>query len=109
MSLVVAIIAAGVALWQGMISKQQLDMARSSESKTEKALDEVRQLSRENRDLIAGVKKEIEDRITRILDQRLENQAQSDEMANKFAEQFMGQMFTGVVPPADPEEQNKKR
>ncbi|MGK9527400.1 hypothetical protein O6482_25040, partial [Salmonella enterica subsp. enterica] len=52
-------------------SKEQLDLARDSEVRTQSALDEIRRLSQENRDLAAGVKSDIDTRINKFLDQQV--------------------------------------
>lgn len=69
--LVVAVVAVGVSVWQGRMSKQQLDLAEKSEGRTERALEEIRTLSRENRDLASTMKSDIDDRINKFLDHQL--------------------------------------
>lgn len=114
LGLVVALVAVGVSLWQGrmskeqlVMSKQQLDLARESEGRTEHALEEIRTLSRENRDLAAGVKSDIDDRINKFLDQQLDrmkqeaaSKARDDEMASEMTKGLMGglgAMFTKAM------------
>lgn len=118
LGLVVALVAVGVSLWQGrmskeqlVMSKQQLEMARDSEGRTERALEEIRTLSRENRDLAAGVKSDIDGRINKFLDQQLDrlkqeaaSKARDDEMASEMAKDFMGglgAMFTRAMEDPD--------
>lgn len=111
--LIVAIVAVGVSVWQGRMSKEQLALAKESEGRTERALEEIRTLSRENRDLAAGVKSDIDGRINKFLDQQLDRmrqetaaKARDDEMASEMTKQFMGglgAMFTGALEGADEE------
>lgn len=110
LGVVIAVVAVGVAVWQGRMSKDQLEMskeqlglARDSEGRTERALEEIRTLSRENRDLAAGVKSDIDGRINKFLDQQLDRMRQEsaskdrdDQMSSEFTKQFMEQMFGGT-------------
>ena len=75
-SLVVAVVAAGVAIWQGVSSHRQLDLARHTEGETRRALEEIRDLSRDNRATATEIKGAIDERITKILDLRLEAERQ---------------------------------
>ncbi|WP_270409155.1 hypothetical protein [Brachybacterium paraconglomeratum] len=101
--IVVAVVAVGVAVWQGRMSKEQLDLARDSEGRTQSALDEIRRLSQENRDLAAGVKSDIDTRINKFLDQQLArleqetvSKARDDQMSSAMTEKIMGQMLSGL-------------
>jgi hypothetical protein len=98
-SLGVALVAAVVAVWQGILSKKQLRLATQTQDKTEAALDEIRTLARENKTLTENIKSDIDTRITTILDIRNENERQSNAMGNRFTEQLLGQMFTGLQAP----------
>lgn len=111
--IVVAVVAVGVAVWQGRMSRDQLELARDSEGRTERALEEIRKLSQENRDLVAGVKSDIDTRINKFLDQQLgrldqeaASRARDDQMSSAMAEKFFGQMFEGMgmARPTDDEE-----
>lgn len=100
---VVSVIAVAVAVWQAHISKSQLELAKDSEGRTEKALEEIRNLSRENRDLAAGMKSDIDNRINRFLDQQLRGlerdaaaKAQDDERVSQMTEEFMKKFFGGT-------------
>ena len=101
--IVVAVVAVGVAVWQGRMSKEQLDLARDAEGRTQSALDEIRRLSQENRDLAAGVKSDIDNRINKFLDQQLArleqetvSKARDDQMSSAMTEKIMVQMFSGL-------------
>lgn len=41
-AVVVAVVAVAVAFWQGWTSKQQLDLAKETEARTERTLDEIK-------------------------------------------------------------------
>lgn len=96
----IAVVAVGIAFWQGWTSKQQLDLAKDTEARTEKALDEIKRETAETRRLSQDIKANIDDRITKILDNKLaaEQQSQansraiSDAMTQKFMEGLMGGM-----------------
>lgn len=107
-SLAVACVAAIVAVWQGVIGRRQLKLAEQTEGRTEAALDEIRVLSRENKALAESIKNEIDQRITRLLDLRIDSERQSNEMSNQMAGEFMKQVFggmaDGVVPDPEAEE-----
>lgn len=82
-SLVGAVIAAGVAIWQGVSSHRQLDLARRTEDETKRARQEIRDLSRDIRTTATEIKSTIDERITKILDLRLD--AERQEMEAKRA------------------------
>lgn len=109
-SLAIAVIAAGVAIWQGVSSHRQLDLARRTEKDTKEALTEIRDLSRENRATTTEIKSAIDERITKILDLRLEaerqvleSQRQEEEAkrastakGGEMAERFFGWVGKGL-------------
>ena len=70
-SLTVALVATGIAVWQGQLSRRQLELARETQGKTEDALKEIRDLTAETRHLTREVKTSIDDRITRIIDREV--------------------------------------
>lgn len=109
-SLLVAITAVSVAVWQGRTSKSQLDLAkeqlglaRSSEGETKAALQEIRDISRDSKLTIADLKSSIDERINKILDSKLENEKQSAAMSNEMGQAFMKSIFSGLIPPSGPE------
>lgn len=113
--IVIAVVAVGVSFWQGRMSKQQLDLARDSEGRTERALEEIRDLSRQNRDLVSEVKSDIDGRINKFLDQQLSrieqenaSKALGDQMSNAMAEKFMGKIVEGMVAGLSPEDDGQK-
>lgn len=90
---VVAIIAVIIAIWQAQISKSQLTLARDVEKRTTEALKEIRDISRDNQKSIDGIKKEIDDRVTKFIDTVTEDRRKSNEMSNTFAEEMMKGIF----------------
>lgn len=125
-SLVVAVIAAGVAIWQGVSSHRQLDLARRTEGETRRALEEIRDLSRDNRATATEIKGAIDERITKILDlrleaerQELESQRQEEEAKRastakgaEMADRFFGWLGKGVdeqMKKTDAEQEASKR
>jgi uncharacterized protein HemX len=105
-SLVVAVIAAGVAIWQGVTSQRSLDAARLTEERTDRALEEIRRLSQENQAIVSEIKSEIDTRITRILDLKLDNERKSADMSSQFSAELIKGMFGGMFggqPGQDPQ------
>lgn len=106
-ALVVAVVSVGVAVWQGLLSRKQLSLARETERRTSDALEEVRRVTGETKQLTADVKSNIDERITRILDNKLaseqQSQAASAAMSQALTQQLLGQMFKGSTPPSPPQ------
>lgn len=91
-ALVVAVVSALVAIWQGVMARDQLKSAKDTEGRTERALEEIRTLSRQSDQTLTDLKRDINDRITKILDQRIANDQQGQEMGARFMEE----MFKGL-------------
>jgi len=91
-ALVVAVISALVAIWQGVMARDQLKSAKDTEARTERALDEIRTLSRQSDQTLSDLKRDINDRITKILDQRIAN----DQQGQEFGAMFMGKLMEGL-------------
>ena len=102
-SLVVAVVAVAIAVWQGRLSKSQLKLAQDTTATTERSLSEIRDLARDNEKTVRDIKSSIDERITRILDTRLDAEqqelrakAQKDEESSAMAKSMMsglGKMF----------------
>jgi len=92
-SLVVAVVAVGIAVWQGALSKRQLNLAQQTQGKTEDALREIRELARDNKQLTETIKRDIDQRITDILDLRNENERQSNELGQLFGRELIKSMI----------------
>jgi len=88
-ALVVAVLSAGIAVWQGITSRSQLSLARLTEGRTNDALEEIRRVSRETRDLTENVKSSIDERISRMLDLKFEADAQSQATSKMVTDVFM--------------------
>lgn len=73
----ISIIAVIVAMWQAHLSKQQLEAARDTERRTEQTLTEIRIATSETRHAVEEIKRNIDDRITHILDEKLKAEADS--------------------------------
>lgn len=103
-ALVVAIISALVAIWQGMLSRRQLDLAKETEGRTAAALDEIRRVTAETRQTTNEVKQNIDERITKILDSKLLAEQQSTAQSQQFGNMFMEKLMEGLGgnPPAQP-------
>lgn len=81
-SLAVAASAAVIAIWQAQLSKQQLALAQATTADADRSLSEIRDLARSNEMAVSDIKSAIDERITRILDLRLE--AEKQELAIKM-------------------------
>lgn len=81
-SLAVAVLAAAIAVWQAQLSKQQLELARDTTAAADRTLNEIRDLARSNESTVSDIKSAIDERITRILDLRLE--AEKQELVTKM-------------------------
>lgn len=102
-ALIVALISVGIAFWQGSISKEQLRLARETEGRTERALENIQAVTAETRALSQAVKDSIEDRITKILDSRLAAEQQSQSTSAQMTTAFMQKLFDGMgKKPTDP-------
>lgn len=67
LGLVVAVIAAAVAIWQGVMAKQQLELARMAESNTTRTLSEIKDVSRDTLASVRQVEKDFDQRIDQFL------------------------------------------
>ncbi|POH57106.1 hypothetical protein [Arthrobacter glacialis] len=106
-SLIVAVTAVAIAVWQGRLSKEQLDLATETTAKTEQSLAEIRDLARDNEKSVSEIRTALDERITRILGLRLD--AEKQELATKArrddegaemamsAMKRMGSMFMSAV------------
>ncbi|MCZ4301558.1 hypothetical protein [Microbacterium oxydans] len=101
----IALVSVGVAFWQGSLSKQQLQLAKDTEQRTERTLDDIRKETAETRRVAQDIKSNIDERITKILDSKLAaeqgSQQQNAAMSQKLMEAFMsGLTKNSQTPPA---------
>ncbi|UBQ02745.1 hypothetical protein [Curtobacterium sp. TXMA1] len=105
-ALIVALVSVAIAIWQGVMARDQLKLARDTEGRTERALEEIRTLSRQSDQTLADLKRDINERITKILDQRIANDAQGQEFGAMLMQQMLGgfgQSQGQQQPPQGPE------
>lgn len=88
-AVVIAVVAVAVAFWQGWTSREQLKLARSTETQVEKTLDEIRRETAETRRLSQDIKANIDDRINRILDSKLAAEQQSQATSKSISDVLM--------------------
>lgn len=102
-ALIVAVISAAIAIWQGVLSRKQLALAEDTEGRTTAALEEIKKVTAETRQLTNDIKQNIDERITRILDNKLlaeqQSAAQSQQISSMFAQKLFESM--GMTPPAE--------
>lgn len=103
LGLIVAVIAAGVAIWQGVMAKQQLELARLAESNTTRTLSEIKDVSRDTLASVRQVEKDFEQRIDKFLahqmkDLDLQLRAKESEQQQKEHDAQQGaEMAAGVM------------
>lgn len=97
-ALVVALASVGVAFWQGSISREQLRLARDTEQRTERALDDIRKATAETRQITQDVKNSIDSQITKILDSKIAAETSSQGMG----QEFLKAMLSGIKPSEPP-------
>jgi signal recognition particle GTPase len=106
-ALVLAGVSAALAFWQASISKEQLRLARETEQRTERTLESINKSTSETRQAVQDVKNSIEDRITKILDSRLEDeknrQTTSANISAVLTEKLMEAFTPKSQPPKAPE------
>lgn len=96
LALVIAVVSVAVALWQGFISKQQLQLARDTEKRTEDTLTEIRKETGETRRVAQDIKSNIDERITKILDSKLAAEQQSQAASAQMSQMFTQKLFEGL-------------
>lgn len=114
LGLMVAVVAAGVAIWQGVMAKQQLELARVAEGNTTRTLEEIKDVSRDTLASVRQVEKDFDQRIDLFLAHQMKEldlqlrakeseQQQKDEEARQGAAMaqsamaFMGGLFKDAV------------
>lgn len=96
LTIILSVFALGISLWQGFLSKQQLDQAKETKSDTEKLLDEIKSKVQKIETLSDETRKDVKDQIAKLIDQQnenfktlLSNPVKSQE--NEMMMQIMGQ------------------
>ena len=95
-ALAVGLVSVGVAFWQGRISKQQLDLAKDTERRTEDTLKEIREATGETRRIVQDVKDNIDDRITKIIDSRIQSDQAKDASSTAITKMFMEGLMKSI-------------
>jgi len=72
-TIILAIIAVIIALWQGYLSKIQLDESKRTKSETEKLLDEIHLKVNKIEDISDETRKDVKEQISRLIDKQDEN------------------------------------
>ena len=88
-ALVVGLVAVGVAVWQGRISRQQLELAKDTERRTEDTLKDIRTATDETRRIVQDVKDNIDERITKIIDSRIQSDQTKEASSSAITQMFM--------------------
>lgn len=72
-SIVLTIIAVLIAIWQGMLSKSQLEQSKQTKSETEKLLEEIKLRVHKIELTSDETRKDVKDQVARLIDKQDEN------------------------------------
>lgn len=72
-TIILSLIAIGIAIWQGYLSKQQLEESKKTKSDTEKLLDEIRSKVYRIEVLTDENRKDVKEQIAKLIDKQDEN------------------------------------
>lgn len=72
-TLIVSIVAILIAIWQGLLSKQQLEQARQTKSDTERLLDEIKGKVYKLEAISDETRKDVKEQISKLIDKQDEN------------------------------------
>lgn len=72
-TIVLSVIALLIALWQGMLSKNQLEQAKQTKSDTEKLLDDIKQKVNRVEVISDETRKDVKEQIGKLIDKQDEN------------------------------------
>lgn len=95
-SIIIAIIALLVAVWQGFLSKQQLEQAKETKSDTEKLLDEINSKVQKIETLTDETRKDVKEQISKLIDKQDENMKT---LLNNPAKSEQNQMMMQLLAP----------
>lgn len=95
-SIIIAIIALLVAIWQGFLSKQQLEQAKETKSDTEKLLDEINSKVQKIETLTDETRKDVKEQISKLIDKQDENMKT---LLNNPAKSEQNQMMMQLLAP----------
>lgn len=95
-SIIIAIIALLVAVWQGFLSKQQLEQAKETKSDTEKLLDEINSKVQKIETLTDETRKDVKEQISKLIDKQDENMKT---LLNNPAKSEQNQMMMQLLTP----------
>ncbi|WDM42538.1 hypothetical protein KV395_04305 [Microbacterium luteolum] len=88
-ALVVGVVAAIIAIWQANISKEQLKLAKDTEDRTERALEEIRRVTGETRQISQDVKNNVESQISKVIDSKLDAERNTQAQGAEFMKLLM--------------------
>lgn len=72
-SITLAIVAILISLWQGYLSKQQLDLANQTKSETEKLLEDIKSKVNKIELLTDETRKDVKEQVSKLIDKQDEN------------------------------------
>lgn len=72
-SLIIAIISAGIAIWQWILSKQQLEQAKNTKNETDKLLSIINEKVNKIELISDETRKDIKEQISKMIDKNDEN------------------------------------
>lgn len=71
--IIISIIAIGIAIWQGVIAKLQLEQAKTTKTETEKLLQDVKEKVSKIESLTDETRKDVREQVARLIDKQDEN------------------------------------
>jgi len=90
---VVAFIALIAALWQGMLSKQQLELARTTKTETEKLLDKIDRKTDEIKKSAEATETSMKEQVNSLLKNFDPSVQAQNKMMENLGPSLMGQIF----------------
>lgn len=72
-TVVVSVTAIGIAIWQGVLAKQQLDQAKQTKTDTERLLDDIKYKVNKIESISDETRRNVENQISKLIDKQDEN------------------------------------
>ncbi len=73
LTIIISVIALGIAVWQAFLSKQQLDKAVETKDDTEKLLDEIKEKVLKIEGISEETRKDVKEQMSKLIDKQDEN------------------------------------
>lgn len=87
-TIIIAIIAAGVAMWQGVSAHKQVKIAETTNDETRKLMEEIKKTVEKVKNVSTETKKEVEKQIDKLVDNQNDHQKTLMENFTKILSNF---------------------